>query len=339
MKRITINDVARHAGVSISTASKALRGTGNLSSETIRRIIDSSEQTGYKPNRAAQMLSKKDKKIGILMSIEPYEVMQYIERGLIETLENYGNYGVEYKYVNYDRHNDKTDFVEKLETMANEINGLIFVPGYNINHYKQNIAKLNMPVIPVQVNVEDVPDCYGVSINEMVVGKMAAQFLDITIKNPERNVVIITGDREVYIHRKNIEGFISELNNCSLNLVDIYDSGDDMGKAYEITRRILCSDKNIAGIFTTSYVAPGICECVNDLGLKNDITIIGMDIYDTTVNYLKDGKLDAVIYQNQYLQAKQAVDNMINAINGIQMKCNEKIKPELVLRSNIECYI
>jgi len=339
MKRITINDVARHAGVSISTASKALRGTGNLSSETIRRIIESSEQIGYTPNRAAQMLSKKDKKIGILMSAQPYEVMQYIERGLIETLENYGNYGVEYKYINYDRYNDKTDFIEKLNIITPDINGLIFVPGYNIDHYKQHIMKLNIPVIPVQVNVEDVPNCYGVSINEIVVGKMAAQFLDITVKNSERNVVIITGDRNVYIHRKNIEGFISELSNCSLNLIDIYDCDDDMKKTYDITRQILCSDINISGIFTTSYVAPGICECVSDLDRKSDITIIGLDIYDATVKCLKEGKLDAVIYQNQYLQAKQAVDNMINAINGIQMKNNEKIKPELVLRSNIECYI
>jgi len=339
MKRVTINDVAKHAGVSISTASKALRGTGNLNRETIQRIIKSSEKIGYTPNRAAQMLSSKDKRIGILISVKPYEVMEYIEKGLIETLENYGNFGIEYTYLNYDRYNDETDFVEKLQMLLPDINGLIFVPGYNIDAYKHHIAELNIPKISVQVNVEDVPNCYGVAINEVVVGKMAAQFLDITVKGAERNVAVISGDRNVYIHKKNIDGFISELDNCSLNFTDIYDSYDDMQKAYDITREILCSGKKISGIFTTSYVAPGICRCVKEFNMENDITVIGLDVFDTTIKYLKDGVLDAVIYQNQYLQGKQAVDNMVNAMNGIPMTGNEKIKPELVLRSNIECYI
>lgn len=57
MKRVTITDVAKQAGVSISTASKALSGTGKLNFETINKIISCAEEIGYIPNRAAQMLS------------------------------------------------------------------------------------------------------------------------------------------------------------------------------------------------------------------------------------------------------------------------------------------
>lgn len=54
--RITIKDVGREAGVSVATVSKALNGTGMLSDETIRRVIDAADRLGYRPNRAAQGL-------------------------------------------------------------------------------------------------------------------------------------------------------------------------------------------------------------------------------------------------------------------------------------------
>src|SRR6266568_2495303 len=52
----TISDVARLAGVSPGTASKALNGRGALSLRTIQRIQQAAEQLGYQPNALARGL-------------------------------------------------------------------------------------------------------------------------------------------------------------------------------------------------------------------------------------------------------------------------------------------
>jgi LacI family transcriptional regulator len=66
-KNVFIHDVARIAGCSISTVSKALNGTGSLSPKTRKRIVKICEEVGYTPNAAAKALrGRRSENIGIL---------------------------------------------------------------------------------------------------------------------------------------------------------------------------------------------------------------------------------------------------------------------------------
>jgi LacI family transcriptional regulator len=65
----TIRDVAKLAGVSISTVSLALNGTGPVSSETQQKIWDAARQVGYTPNPLAQSLKiGRSRLIGVVMA-------------------------------------------------------------------------------------------------------------------------------------------------------------------------------------------------------------------------------------------------------------------------------
>jgi LacI family transcriptional regulator len=55
---LTIHDVARAAGVSIGTASKALNGTGHLRQETREKVLTTARELGYRPNDLAQSLHR-----------------------------------------------------------------------------------------------------------------------------------------------------------------------------------------------------------------------------------------------------------------------------------------
>jgi DNA-binding LacI/PurR family transcriptional regulator len=54
--RITIKDVSRETGVSVSTVSNALNAPERVAPETRRRVIEAADQLGYRPNRAARAL-------------------------------------------------------------------------------------------------------------------------------------------------------------------------------------------------------------------------------------------------------------------------------------------
>jgi LacI family transcriptional regulator len=54
--QVTITDVARLAGVSPGTASKALNGRGGISPETARRVRQAADRLGYQPNALARGL-------------------------------------------------------------------------------------------------------------------------------------------------------------------------------------------------------------------------------------------------------------------------------------------
>lgn len=54
--RVTIAEVAREAGVSLGTASDALRGTGRVSAATREKVAAAASGLGYRPSRAARSL-------------------------------------------------------------------------------------------------------------------------------------------------------------------------------------------------------------------------------------------------------------------------------------------
>lgn len=65
--RLTIRDLAELAGVSISTASKALNDTGRMGDDTRQRVKRVAREIGFRPNALAQgLLSKRSFTIGLL---------------------------------------------------------------------------------------------------------------------------------------------------------------------------------------------------------------------------------------------------------------------------------
>jgi LacI family transcriptional regulator len=65
----TIRDVAKHAGVSVTTASYVLNQTGNIGDATRKRVLEAAEELNYHPNAFARHLKKrKTQTIGVFIS-------------------------------------------------------------------------------------------------------------------------------------------------------------------------------------------------------------------------------------------------------------------------------
>ena len=74
---ITIKDVAEKAGVSIAAVSYALNGTGSVSFETKKRILDVVKELDYVPSENARGLKQKKSKIlveGASLTSQRYNV-------------------------------------------------------------------------------------------------------------------------------------------------------------------------------------------------------------------------------------------------------------------------
>jgi len=87
---VTIQDVAKAAGVSVSTVSRVLNGKVDVSSVTQEHIEETIQQLGYTSNLAARsMRSKRNHLVGLIMPDIAYpfawEVMKGVNRAIAES--------------------------------------------------------------------------------------------------------------------------------------------------------------------------------------------------------------------------------------------------------------
>ena len=92
-KNVTIKDVAREAGVHVSTVSRALspNGRASLSAEVVARVRKTAEAMGYRPNRvAAGLRTNRTMSVGIVIPDITNTLFPPIVRGVESVLENAG---------------------------------------------------------------------------------------------------------------------------------------------------------------------------------------------------------------------------------------------------------
>ncbi|WP_353854399.1 LacI family DNA-binding transcriptional regulator [Bacillus sp. Bos-x628] len=145
--KVTINEVAAHAGVSKSTVSRYINGrTNEISSEKVKKIKKAIDELQYRPSQLAQGLKvRKSKVIGFIVAdiTNPFSVATL--RGVEEICDQYG-YSI--MVCNTDNRPEKErEMLLKLN--AHYIEGLIINTTGQNNDILQDFKKSGVPIVLV----------------------------------------------------------------------------------------------------------------------------------------------------------------------------------------------
>ena len=90
-RRPTLADLAREAGTSPSTASRALSGHGYVSSDVRTKLLDAAERLGYVPNLSARTLKQQTSRVvGVVVSDLGNQFYAQVAAGIEQTLREAG---------------------------------------------------------------------------------------------------------------------------------------------------------------------------------------------------------------------------------------------------------
>jgi len=100
-KKVTIRDVAKVAGVSVTTVSHALNGRGRIEAETIARVKEAAERLGYRASQAARNLrGGRSGRIAIINSqSSPHQVSLVDLEHFVRLLSGASEFAVEHGYT------------------------------------------------------------------------------------------------------------------------------------------------------------------------------------------------------------------------------------------------
>ena len=268
--KVTIKDIAKEAGVSYQTVSKALRGTGAVNSRTAERIKQIAREKGYIPSIAARaMATRKSQLIAVFLPQIASSFYNKILQG-IENLAIQHDYGILlYLFEN-------TNIEEKLGTiLAYQVDGIIIFE----NHFSlQSLNTLQAHKIPLLfVNSTDIPpDANHIAIDTFYGLKLSFEHL---CSLHHREMLLALSDHELGMKQVGeLQRIIPEEHHVkviSKVYCDNYSSAD-------VFRNFSPKDlpKGVTAIVCTSdYIALPIITRLQESGMTipDDMSVVGFD--------------------------------------------------------------
>ncbi|SHH97528.1 LacI family DNA-binding transcriptional regulator [Clostridium grantii] len=331
---VTINDVAKKAGVSITTVSRVLNNNYPVKKETriiVEKVI---EELNYKPNAMARsLITKKTSMIGVVVP----GITNLFFPTIVEAFENeVRNSGYSISLCNtFGDPEEEKMLMENL--ISRQIDGMLIIdPTYeNLKNKTLDSISQEVPTIIINGSGEGAESNF-ISYDERVGTKEALEYL---LKLNHKNIVFIRGARsysydikqKVYdkiIEDNNIEysNILSVSDGNSIKVVEIVEE--------EVTKIFENEIKPTAFFACNELMALGAINACNNLGLKipDDISIISCD--NTILSKITSPKLTTIDLKIKDIGQKAAT-NLIHIIET-QFKGKRKINldTELIIRDS-----
>src|SRR5919197_1446400 len=95
IRPVTLADIAREAGTSASTASRAISGRGYVSADVRARLLEVADRLGYVPNASARTLKQRTSRVvGVVVSDLGNQFYARLAAGIEQTLREAGFQGL-----------------------------------------------------------------------------------------------------------------------------------------------------------------------------------------------------------------------------------------------------
>lgn len=272
----TIRDVARHAGVSISTVSLALNGTGPVSEETRARVEAAVAAVRYTPNLMAQNLKRgQSKLIGMVLGDagNPFfgRLFAAIDRQISDPEHML-------LVANLDSHPDRE--VRTLNLLKrHRVAGIIMTPLRNDPEFAAYLNEIDIPVVLFDQDVDGTSLDFVTSDHH----RATAMLTEYLIRLGHRRIAYIGGQRTMWVAQRRLEGFRTAMAQAGLPVEPEFEIFADFSAemAYENTIRLMSSaERPTAILAANNYMAIGALQAVNDLGFRcpDDVSIAGIDV-------------------------------------------------------------
>ena len=159
MKRVTIYDVAKEAGVSLATVSRVINGSTVVKEPTRQRVQSAIEKLGYKPNAIAQGLAlQKTTTIGLVVPEASFTYTGQIINGLIDVAKIY-NYNIMLHTITSGI-TEISDIIEDI--IKSRVDGVIIYNDKLEMSEVEELKKYSIPIVVIEnrVNAENVCSVY-----------------------------------------------------------------------------------------------------------------------------------------------------------------------------------
>jgi LacI family transcriptional regulator len=275
----TIKDVARVAGVAISTASAAINRSAPVSEDVIAKVEEAVKALGYIPHGGAQSLrSGNSRLIGLIVPniTNPHfaAVTRIIENVCLEA---------GYLSMVFSTGQDSERENQILRMLRQQrVAGLIIIPTRSdAEHGHRLRGEIHVPTVLLDMYVEDL--AYDVvKLDNVEATRLATEHL---IGLGHRRIAVLTGLADLATSKDRLEGFMQAHRAAGISVdPKLLLKGDyEQGLAAKSVAEVMRSAEPPTALLSISNMMTlGALHALHDLGLRApaDLSIVGIDDFD-----------------------------------------------------------
>jgi LacI family transcriptional regulator len=279
-KAVTIRDVARHAGVSVATASRALNGKQIVNAQTRDRILAVMEELGFAPSPAARRLSLgRTLTVGVVVSFLTRPQAAERLRGVDAVLAD-----SEFDLVIYNVESvQKRDHYLATLAQSQRADGLLVMSLPPQVGAAAALSRGPIPVVFIDVHTSSVATMPRVVGDDVAGGVLAARHL----LDFGHSAIAFVGDAlqdpfGFTSSRDRQEGLTRELATAGVVIPPEWIGHGAHGRyeARDLALRMLTAERRPTAIFAASDTqALGVIAAARELGLHvpDDLSVVGYD--------------------------------------------------------------
>lgn len=281
MKNISIVDVAKRAGVSVTTVSRVINNVDYpIASKTRERVLKAIDELQYTPNSAAQGLKRKFSNIiGLIVRDISDSYFGEIANGVTNRASQLGYLS----FVCNTGRNPEDELKYHDILWQHRVKGIIMAGGgLDQPNYKRKLenqlvrhAKYGLKIVSLAPQGIEIP---YVKINDFKAGKKVTEYM---IERGHTKIGFIGGPEKVFTSIERLEGFKAALGDAGIKYDKKYIGTSDFSQkgGYEACNLLISKIKDLTAICCANdNIAIGAMSAIREHGfsIPKDISIISI---------------------------------------------------------------
>jgi LacI family transcriptional regulator len=326
-KQASIFDVAKKAGVSISTISRAMNAKDRLNPQTYERVKRAMDELNYrKTGRSSVGQRLRTVAVVVPTILDPF--FSVVLHGIDANARTY-NYNVQF----FDSNNSVEIETQNANRILNSgVDGVILVPSGNSTTGYSMLREAGLPVVLLD-RLLDVEDPSYVISNDEEGAYLATKYL---LDLGHRSVLYMGGIHNTSTEEARLNGYVRALAECGIAMSDDLVSEcqfDSESACLAMTKLLQGRRPSFSAVFAgNDLIAFGIRKVLEEIGFKvpQDVSLVGYgDMPFARMISLTSVSCPALE------MAKSALNLLIQVIEKKFVSSHKTImRPALVLRSS-----
>jgi LacI family transcriptional regulator len=308
---VTAKEIAKAARISRSTVQRALSGNPSVSGETRKRILEIARSAGYRPNRHARALVMRRQKVAYaaILTVPENIFMQEVLKGITKAREELKDSGgrLSIRFMETIDGAEQARLIDEL--VRKSVRGIVMIP-VDCDEVREAVARgvqRGTAFVTLATDLGKSRRLCFVGQDNHGSGRVAGELMSFLLRRGQK-VACFVGSHQFLGHTQRLEGFRRRYleTHAAKDIVAVIENFDSAKLAEKLTRQLLASTPDLAGIFVAGGGVEGICRAVKSMGSAGKVRMVGYDLVQSA-RFCREGVVDFVIDQDPVQQGYRAL--------------------------------